>query len=183
MISRLFYFLTNPNWSCLDLTSQTCFYLSLNLLLSKPHYKLALTLSWHYLDFTLTFLSPYCDLELSLFCSIPDIDRLTSTKFPGQMPLRQLKSVLDVSRNLPLKFHQNPVSISWDVPDIMSSISQLFRTRFEQNFKKRFVGSTTPTLTTTTISTTIATASTTTKATFHLLLTWFWQNFNGTFLG
>ena len=37
---------------------------------------------------------------------------------PGQMPLWQLESVLDVSRNLPLKFHKNRVSNSWDISDI-----------------------------------------------------------------
>ena len=37
---------------------------------------------------------------------------------PGQMSLWQLKSVLDVHRNLPLKFHQNRVSNRWDIADI-----------------------------------------------------------------
>ena len=34
---------------------------------------------------------------------------------PGQMTPRQLESVLDVPRSLPLKFHQNQVSNSWDI--------------------------------------------------------------------
>ena len=37
---------------------------------------------------------------------------------PGQMSLWQLESVLDVPRNLPVKFHQNRVSNSWDIPDM-----------------------------------------------------------------
>ena len=37
---------------------------------------------------------------------------------PGQMSLWQLESVLDVPRNLCLKFHQNRVSNSWDIVDI-----------------------------------------------------------------
>ena len=48
----------------------------------------------------------------------------------------------------------------------MSLISQLFL---------RFLGSTTTITTTTT--------TTKTKAKFHLILTWFWPNFNGKFLG
>ena len=36
----------------------------------------------------------------------------------GQMSPRQLESVLDVPRNLPLKFHQNWVSNSRDIADI-----------------------------------------------------------------
>ena len=58
----------------------------------------------------------------------------------------------------------------------MSSISQLFLTQFQPNFKGRFVGSTT-TITTTTWTTA---TTTTTKATFYLLLTRFWRNSNGT---
>ena len=37
---------------------------------------------------------------------------------PGQMSLWQLESVLDVPRNLHLKFHQNWVSNSWDIADV-----------------------------------------------------------------
>ena len=37
---------------------------------------------------------------------------------PGQMSPWQLKSVLDVPRNLSLNFHQNRVSNSWDITDI-----------------------------------------------------------------
>ena len=37
---------------------------------------------------------------------------------PGQMSLWQLESVLDVPRNLPVKFHQNWVSNSWNIPDM-----------------------------------------------------------------
>ena len=37
---------------------------------------------------------------------------------PGQMSPWQLKSVLDVPGSLPLKFHQNRVSNSWDIADI-----------------------------------------------------------------
>ena len=37
---------------------------------------------------------------------------------PGQMSLWQLESVLDVPRNLPVKFHQNRVSNSWDIANI-----------------------------------------------------------------
>ena len=37
---------------------------------------------------------------------------------PGQMSLWQLESVLDVPRNLPVKFHQNRVSNSWDIAEI-----------------------------------------------------------------
>ena len=37
---------------------------------------------------------------------------------PGQMSPWQLESVLDVPRNLPVKFHQNRVSNSWDIPDM-----------------------------------------------------------------
>ena len=59
------------------------------------------------------------------------------------------------------------------------------------NFKGRFVGSTTATITSTTSKTTTwsttttktTTISRTTKATFHLLLTWFWNFFDGRFLG
>ena len=36
----------------------------------------------------------------------------------GQMSPRQLESVLNVHRNLPLKFHQNRVSNSRDIADI-----------------------------------------------------------------
>ena len=36
----------------------------------------------------------------------------------GQMSPWQLESVLNVHRNLPLKFHQNRVSNSWDIADI-----------------------------------------------------------------
>ena len=36
----------------------------------------------------------------------------------GQMWPWQLESVLNVHRNLPLKFHQNRVSNSWDIADI-----------------------------------------------------------------
>ena len=38
--------------------------------------------------------------------------------FPWQILPWQLESVLDVPRNLPLKFHQNRVSNSWDIADI-----------------------------------------------------------------
>ena len=37
---------------------------------------------------------------------------------PGQMSSWQLESVLDVSRNLPLKFGQNWASNSWDIANI-----------------------------------------------------------------
>ena len=37
---------------------------------------------------------------------------------PGQMSPWQLESVLDVPRNLPIKFHQNKVSNLWDIPDL-----------------------------------------------------------------
>ena len=37
---------------------------------------------------------------------------------PGQMSSWQLESVLNVHRNLPLKFHQNRVSNSWYIADI-----------------------------------------------------------------
>ena len=37
---------------------------------------------------------------------------------PGQMLLRQLKSVQDSPMNLRLKFRQNWVSNSWDIADI-----------------------------------------------------------------
>ena len=37
---------------------------------------------------------------------------------PEQMSLWQLESVLDVPRNLPLKFHQNRVRYSWDIADL-----------------------------------------------------------------
>ena len=37
---------------------------------------------------------------------------------PGQMPMWHLESVLDVPRNLPLKFHKNRVSNSWDIHDM-----------------------------------------------------------------
>ena len=37
---------------------------------------------------------------------------------PGQMSLWQLESVLDVPRNLPLKFHQKRVANNWDIADI-----------------------------------------------------------------
>ena len=37
---------------------------------------------------------------------------------PVQMLPWQLESVLDVPKNLPLKFHQNRVSNSWDIADI-----------------------------------------------------------------
>ena len=54
----------------------------------------------------------------------------------------------------------------------MSSLSQLFLTRFLPNFKGRYVGSTTATITTTgTTTTTTTTTTRSTKATFHLLLT------------
>ena len=35
-----------------------------------------------------------------------------------KMSPRQLESVLNVHRNLPLKFHQNRVSNSWDIANI-----------------------------------------------------------------
>ena len=38
--------------------------------------------------------------------------------WPGHMSLWQLESVLDVTRNLPLKFYQNWVSNSSDIADI-----------------------------------------------------------------
>ena len=37
---------------------------------------------------------------------------------PGQMSPWQLEAVLDVPRDLSLKFHQNRVSNSWDITDI-----------------------------------------------------------------
>ena len=37
---------------------------------------------------------------------------------PGQMSLRQLESVQDSPRNLPLKFGKNRISNSWDIRDI-----------------------------------------------------------------
>ena len=37
---------------------------------------------------------------------------------PGQLSLWQLESVLDVLRNLRLKFGQNWVSISWNISDV-----------------------------------------------------------------
>ena len=37
---------------------------------------------------------------------------------PGQMSPGQLESVLDVSRNLPLKCGQNRDSNSWDIADV-----------------------------------------------------------------
>ena len=37
---------------------------------------------------------------------------------PWQMSPRQMESVLNVHRNLPLKFHQNRVSNSWDIADV-----------------------------------------------------------------
>ena len=37
---------------------------------------------------------------------------------PGQMSLCQSESVLDVPRNLPLKFYKNQVSNSLDIADI-----------------------------------------------------------------
>ena len=37
---------------------------------------------------------------------------------PGQMSPWQLGCVMDGPRNLPLKFHQNRVSNSWDIPDM-----------------------------------------------------------------
>ena len=37
---------------------------------------------------------------------------------PWQMSMWQLESILDVPRNLRLKFHQNRVSNSWDIGDI-----------------------------------------------------------------
>ena len=37
---------------------------------------------------------------------------------PWQMSPWQMESVLNVHRNLPLKFHQNRVSNSWDIADI-----------------------------------------------------------------
>ena len=37
---------------------------------------------------------------------------------PRQMSPWQSESVLDVHMNLPLKFHQNQVSNSWDIPDM-----------------------------------------------------------------
>ena len=36
----------------------------------------------------------------------------------GQMSPWQLESILNVHRNLPLKFHQNRVSNTWDIADI-----------------------------------------------------------------
>ena len=36
----------------------------------------------------------------------------------GQMSPWQLESVLNVHRNLPLRFHQNRISNSWDIADI-----------------------------------------------------------------
>ena len=38
-----------------------------------------------------------------------------------QMLPWQLESVLDVPRNLPVKFHQNQVSNSWDIAKLSSS--------------------------------------------------------------
>ena len=40
---------------------------------------------------------------------------LPGQMLPGQISPWQLESVLDVHRNLPLKFHQNRVSNSWDI--------------------------------------------------------------------
>ena len=52
----------------------------------------------------------------------PDIESWYWQMLPGQMlPWQmspwQLESVLDVPRSLPLKFHQNRVSNSWDIAD------------------------------------------------------------------
>ena len=43
---------------------------------------------------------------------------LRGQMLPGQMSSWQLESVVDVPRNLSLKFHQNRVSNSWDIADI-----------------------------------------------------------------
>ena len=43
---------------------------------------------------------------------------LSGQILPGQMSPWQLESVLDVPRNLPVKFHQNRVSNSWDIAGI-----------------------------------------------------------------
>ena len=47
---------------------------------------------------------------------------LPGQMLPGQMSLYQLESVLEVPRNLPLKFGQNRASNSWDIADIEFSV-------------------------------------------------------------
>ena len=42
---------------------------------------------------------------------------LPGQMLPGQMSPYQLESVLEVPRNLPLKFGQNRASNSWDIAD------------------------------------------------------------------
>ena len=57
---------------------------------------------------------------------------------PGQMSPWQLESLLDVSRNLPVKFHQNRVSNSWDIPiPILSQVEKGTKTLSNvQSFSK-----------------------------------------------
>ena len=64
---------------------------------------------------------------------------------PGQMITGkvsewQLKSVLDISRNLPLKFHQNQVSNSWDIADIEFCGGVVCKVIFASNLTKVMLG-------------------------------------------
>ena len=77
----------------------------LNLALTLPCLDLALTLPWPCLDPALTLPWPYLDLALTLLWHCIDL-ALT-------LPRTWLKLA-----NLPLKFGQNRVSNSWDIPDM-----------------------------------------------------------------
>ena len=61
----------------------------------------------------------HCQYQLrySWYVQMSPEQMLPGKILPGQMSLWQL-DVLDVPRNLPVKFHQNRVSNSWDIPDM-----------------------------------------------------------------
>ena len=103
----------------------------------------------------------------------------------GQMSPWQLESVLNVHRNLPLKFHQNRVSNSWDIADIEfvwwwvgwgGVCTVIILSKPQPNLNTR-LGLTIKWLCTTTHHTNSMSAIS------QLLLTRFWWNFNGRFLG
>ena len=62
--------------------------------------------------------------------AIHDMEKkLSGQLLPVQMSPRHLESVKDGPRNLPLKFGQNRVSISWDIPDMdNANCFNLFKT-------------------------------------------------------
>ena len=115
------------------------------------------------------FIIPLCRHRSFVYCHNPNS---TST---------QLNSKVGCDMKMTLIHHPPPTHTN-----SMSAISQLLLTRFQPNFKVRFLGWTTTITTTTTTATTATitrTLKTTTSTTSYLLMTRFKPNFKGRFLG